>query len=163
MGIVNLNYRDCKLMETIETDVDEAWVMEMHYPIGAQYADLIGSGSLVGFANEVLKATEQFRAKRDAALAVIAAKTIALRDYKRVSRAKPIKRETKAMQVIERYIKRKPGATRGEIIIKALDKFSAGISASSVGYSIKALVDQGRVRYTGSTGYRKYFIVEAKP
>lgn len=150
-------------METIETDVDEAWVMEMHYPIGAQYADLIGSGSLVGFANEVLKATEQFRAKRDAALAVIAAKTIALRDYKRVSRAKPIKRETKAMQVIERYIKRKPGATRGEIIIKALDKFSAGISASSVGYSIKALVDQGRVRYTGSTGYRKYFIVEAKP
>ena len=137
--------------------------MEMHYPVGSQYADLIGSGSLVGFANEILKATAQFRAKRDAALAVIAAKTIALRDYKRISRAKPIKRETKAMQVIERYIKRKPGATRGEIIIKALDKFSAGISVSSVGYSIKALVDQGRVRYTGSTGYRKYFIVEAKP
>ena len=150
MGIVNLKYRDCKLME-------------MHYPIGSQNADLIGSGALVGFADEILKATAQFRAKRDAALAVIAAKTIALRDYKRISRAKPIKRETKAMQVIERYIKRKPGATRGEIIIKALDKFSAGISASSVGYSIKALVDQGRVRYTGSTGYRKYFIVEAKP
>jgi hypothetical protein len=150
MGIVNLKYRDCKLME-------------MHYPVGSQYADLIGSGALVGFADEILKATAQFRAKRDAALAVIAAKTIALRDYKRVSRAKPIKRETKAMQVIERYIKRKPGATRGEIIIKALDKFSAGISVSSVGYSIKALVDQGRVRYTGSTGYRKYFIVEAKP
>ena len=36
-------------------------------------------------------------------------------------------------------------------------------AVSSVGYSIKALVDQGRVRYTGSTGYRKYFIVEAKP
>ena len=137
--------------------------MEMHYPVGSQYADLIGNGSLVGFANEILKATVQFRAKRDAALSIIAAKTIALREYKRVSRAKPVKRETKAMQVIERYIRRKPGATRGEIIIKALDKFSAGISASSVGYSIKALVDQGRVRYTGSTGYRKYFIVEAKP
>jgi predicted HTH transcriptional regulator len=137
--------------------------MEMHYPVGSQYADLIGGGSLVGFANEILKATVQFRAKRDAALAIIAAKTIALREYKRVSRAKPVKRETKAMQVIERYIRRKPGATRGEIIIKALDKFSAGISASSVGYSIKALVDQGRVRYIGSTGYRKYFIVEAKP
>ena len=150
-------------METIETDVDEAWVMEMHYPIGAQYADLIGNGSLVGFAEAILKATEQFRVKRDAMLAVIAAKTIALRDYKRASRAKPVKRETLAMKVIEKYIKRKPGATRGEIIIKALDKFNAGISASSVGYSIKALVDQGRVSYTGSTGYRKYFIVEVKP
>jgi predicted HTH transcriptional regulator len=148
MGIVNLNYRDCKLME-------------MHYPVGSQYADLIGSGALVGFADEILKATAQFRAKRDATLAVIAAKTIALRDYKRISRAKPIKRETKAMQVIERYIKRKPGATRGEIIIKGLDKFD--IAASTVGYSIKALVDQGRIRYIGPTGYRKYFIVEAKP
>ena len=140
--------------------VEEPVVYKTHYPIGAQYADLTGTGSLLGFADEILKATEQFRAKRDAALAVIAAKTIALRDYKRISRAKPIKRETKAMQVIERYIKRKPGATRGEIILKALDRFSAGISASSVGYSIKALVDQGRVRYTGSTGYRKYFINE---
>lgn len=148
MGTVNLKYRDCKLME-------------MHYPLGSQYADLIGSGTLVGFADEILKATAQFRAKRDAALAVIAAKTIALREYKRVSRAKPVKRETKAMRVIERYVKRKPGATRGEIIIKALDKFD--IAASTVGYSIKALVDQGRVTYTGPTGYRKYFIVEAKP
>lgn len=148
MGTVNLKYRDCKLME-------------MHYPLGSQYADLIGSGALVGFADEILKATAQFRAKRDAALAVIAAKTIALREYKRVSRAKPVKRETKAMRVIERYVKRKPGATRGEIIIKALDKFD--IAASTVGYSIKALVDQGRVTYTGPTGYRKYFIVEAKP
>ena len=148
MGIVNLKYRDCKLME-------------MHYPVGSQYADLIGDGSLVGFANEILKATVAFRAKRDAALALIAYKTIALREYKRVSRAKPVKRETKAMQVIERYIRRKPGATRGEIIIKALDKFD--IAASTVGYSIKALVDQGRITYTGPTGYRKYFIVEAKP
>jgi hypothetical protein len=145
MGIVNLNYRDCKLME-------------MHYPIGAQYADLIGNGALVGFADEILKATEQFRAKRDAALAVIAAKTIALREYKRVSRAKPVKRETLAMKAIERYIKRKPGATRGAIIIKGLDKFD--IAASTVGYSIKALVDQGRIRYIGPTGYRKYFINE---
>lgn len=150
MGIVNLKYRDCKLME-------------MHYPVGSQYSALIGKGSLVGFADEILKSTATFRAKRDAAIALTTVKTVALREYKRVSRAKPIKRETKAMQVIERYIKRKPGATRGEIIIKALDKFSAGISVSSVGYSIKALVDQGRVRYTGSTGYRKYFIVEAKP
>jgi hypothetical protein len=148
MGIVNLKYRDCKLME-------------MHYPVGSQYADLIGNGSLVGFANEILKATVQFRAKRDATLAVIAAKTIALREYKRVSRAKPVKRETLAMKAIEKYIKRKPGATRGAIIIKGLDKFD--IAASTVGYSIKALVDQGRVRYLGSTGYRKYFIVEAKP
>jgi hypothetical protein len=148
MGIVNLNYRDCKLME-------------MHYPVGSQYADLIGSGALVGFADEILKATAQFRAKRDATLAVIAAKTIALREYKRVSRAKPVKRETLAMKAIERYIKRKPGATRGAIIIKGLDKFD--IAASTVGYSIKALVDQGRIRYIGPTGYRKYFIVEAKP
>jgi len=134
--------------------------MKMHPPIGAQYSGLIGKGSLAGFADEILKSTATFRAKRDAALVVITAKTLALRDYKRISRAKPIKRETKAMQVIERYVRRKPGATRGEIIIKALDKFSAGISVSSVGYSIKALVDQGRVRYTGSTGYRKYFINE---
>jgi predicted HTH transcriptional regulator len=62
------------------------------------------------------------------------------------------------MKVIERYIKRKPGATRGEIIIKALDKFD--IAASTVGYSIKALVDQGRITYTGPTGYRKYSINE---
>ena len=145
MGTVNLKYRDCKLME-------------MHYPVGSQYADLTGTGSLVGFADEILKATEAFRAKRDAALALIAYKTIALREYKRASRAKPVKRETKAMKVIERYIKRKPGATRGEIIIKALDKFD--IAASTVGYSIKALVDQGRITYTGPTGYRKYSINE---
>ena len=138
--------------------VEEPVVYEMHYPIGAQYADLTGTGSLLGFADEILKATEQFRAKRDAALAVIAAKTIALREYKRVSRAKPVKRETLAMKAIERYIKRKPGATRGAIIIKGLDKFD--IAASTVGYSIKALVDQGRIRYIGPTGYRKYFINE---
>ena len=141
--------------------VEEPVVYKMHYPMGAQYADLTGTGSLLGFADEILKATEQFRAKRDAALAVIAAKTIALREYKRVSRAKPVKRETLAMKAIERYIKRKPGATRGAIIIKGLDKFD--IAASTVGYSIKALVDQGRIRYIGPTGYRKYFIVEAKP
>ena len=140
--------------------VEEPVVYKTHYPIGAQYADLTGTGVLLGFADEILKATEQFRAKRDAALALIAYKTIALREYKRVSRAKPVKRETLAMKAIERYIKRKPGATRGAIIIKALDKFSAGISASTVGYSIKALVDQGRIRYIGPTGYRKYFINE---
>lgn len=138
--------------------VEEPVVYKTHYPMGAQYADLTGTGSLLGFADEILKATEQFRAKRDAALAVIAAKTIALREYKRVSRAKPVKRETLAMKAIERYIKRKPGATRGAIIIKGLDKFN--IAASTVGYSIKALVDQGRVRYIGPTGYRKYFINE---
>jgi hypothetical protein len=138
--------------------VEEPVVYKTHYPIGAQYADLIGSGALVGFADEILKATAQFRAKRDATLAVIAAKTIALREYKRVSRAKPVKRETLAMKAIERYIKRKPGATRGAIIIKGLDKFD--IAASTVGYSIKALVDQGRIRYIGPTGYRKYFINE---
>ena len=138
--------------------VEEPVVYKTHYPIGAQYADLTGTGALLGFADEILKATEQFRAKRDAALAVIAAKTIALREYKRVSRAKPVKRETLAMKAIERYIKRKPGATRGAIIIKGLDKFD--IAASTVGYSIKALVDQGRIRYIGPTGYRKYFINE---
>lgn len=138
--------------------VEEPVVYKTHYPIGAQYADLTGTGSLLGFADEILKATEQFRAKRDAALAVIAAKTIALREYKRLSRAKPVKRETLAMKAIERYIKRKPGATRGAIIIKGLDKFD--IAASTVGYSIKALVDQGRIRYIGPTGYRKYFINE---
>jgi hypothetical protein len=138
--------------------VEEPVVYKTHYPIGAQYADLTGTGVLLGFADEILKATEQFRAKRDAALAVIAAKTIALREYKRVSRAKPVKRETLAMKAIERYIKRKPGATRGAIIIKGLDKFD--IAASTVGYSIKALVDQGRIRYIGPTGYRKYFINE---
>ena len=138
--------------------VEEPVVYKTHYPIGAQYADLTGTGTLLGFADEILKATEQFRAKRDAALAVIAAKTIALREYKRVSRAKPVKRETLAMKAIERYIKRKPGATRGAIIIKGLDKFD--IAASTVGYSIKALVDQGRIRYIGPTGYRKYFINE---
>jgi hypothetical protein len=144
----------------MEAVVEEPVVYKLHYPVGSQYADLTGTGSLVGFADEILKATEAFRAKRDAALALIAYKTIALREYKRASRAKPVKRETKAMKVIERYIRRKPGATRGEIIIKALDKFSAGISASSVGYSIKALVDQGRITYTGPTGYRKYSINE---
>lgn len=138
--------------------VEEPVVYKTHYPMGAQYAALTGTGSLLGFADEILKATEQFRAKRDAALAVIAAKTIALREYKRVSRAKPVKRETLAMKAIERYIKRKPGATRGAIIIKGLDKFD--IAASTVGYSIKALVDQGRIRYIGPTGYRKYFINE---
>lgn len=141
-----------------EPVVEEPVVYKLHYPVGSQYADLTGTGSLVGFSDEILKATEAFRAKRDAALALIAYKTIALREYKRVSRAKPVKRETKAMKVIERYIKRKPGATRGEIIIKALDKFD--IAASTVGYSIKALVDQGRITYTGPTGYRKYSINE---
>jgi hypothetical protein len=144
-----------------EPVVEEPVVYKLHYPVGSQYANLIGIGSLLGFADEILKATVTFRAKRDAALVVITAKTLALRDYKRISRAKPIKRETKAMQVIERYIKRKPGATRGEIILKALDKFNAGVSTSTVGYSIKALVDQGRITYTGPTGYRKYFIVGA--
>jgi len=135
--------------------------MKMHPPIGAQYSGLIGKGSLAGFSDEILKSTATFRAKRGAALVVITAKTLALRDYKRISRAKPIKRETLAMKVIERYIKRKPGATRGEIILKALDKFNAGVSTSTVGYSLKALVDQGRISYIGPTGYRKYFIVGA--
>lgn len=141
---------------------EEPVVYKLHYPVGSQYSGLIGKGSLLGFADEILNIAKNHKEFRDREATARKDRTVENRDYKRESRAKPIKRETLAMKAMEKYIKKHPGATRGELIVKALDKFNVGVSTSTVGYSLKALVDQGRIRYTGgSTSYRNYFIVEA--
>jgi hypothetical protein len=80
-----------------------------------------------------------------------------MREYKRESRARPTKRMTEAMRDIVKYITKKPGAQRRELLEKALGGHI--ISPSSLGGSLKALVDQKIITGNGRTTNRKFYLV----
>ena len=129
----------------------------MIWPVGSQYADLTGKGSLVGIADEILSINKLNRQKRDSAQRIRLMRTVEMRDYKRESRARPSKRMTEAMRDIVKYISKKPGAQRRELLEKALGGHI--ISPSSLGGSLKALVDQKIITGNGRTTNRKFYLV----
>jgi hypothetical protein len=122
------------------------------YPCGAQYQHRLNH--LYGMAADILESVESFSRKKVAEVNI--KKTESQRDYKRASRAKPIKRETEAMRLILKYITIHPGSTRGCFIDKALRGII--ISEATVGYSVKALLDQKAIYSTGSQSHRRYYI-----
>ena len=124
------------------------------YPCGAQYQDRLNH--LYGMAADILESVESFTRKKNVAAEVNTARTLSKRDYKRASRAKPIKRETEAMRLILKYITIHPGSTRGCFIDKALRGII--ISEATVGYSVKALLDQKAIKFTGAQNHRRYYI-----
>jgi hypothetical protein len=129
----------------------------MTWPVGSQYVDLTGKGSLVGIADEILGINKLNRQKRDSAQRIRLMRTVEMREYKRESRARPTKRMTEAMRDIVKYITKKPGAQRRELLEKALGGHI--ISPSSLGGSLKALVDQNIITGNGRTTNRKFYIV----
>ena len=131
----------------------------MRYPVGSQYADLTGKGSLAGIAEEILEANKLNRQKRESATRIRMMRTVEMREYKRESRARPTKRMTEAMRDIVKYITKKPGAQRRELLEKALGGHI--ISPSSLGGSLKALVDQKIITGNGRTTNRKFYIIGA--
>ena len=128
----------------------------MRYPVGSQYADLTGKGSLAGIAEEILEANKLNRQKRESATRIRMMRTVEMREYKRESRARPTKRMTEAMRDIVKYITKKPGAQRRELLEKALGGHI--ISPSSLGGSLKALVDQKIITGNGRTTNRKFYL-----
>lgn len=87
-------------------------------------------------------------------------RTVEMRDYKRQSRSRQVKRMTAAMMDIIQYVKHKPGAQRRELLERALG--GRIISPSSLGGSLKALVDQGILETNGFTVNRKFYIKGSK-
>ena len=122
------------------------------YPCGAQYQHRLNH--LYGMAADILESVESFSRKKVAEVNI--KKTESQRDYKRASRAKPIKRETEAMRLILKYITIHPGSTRGCFIDKALRGII--ISEATVGYSVKALLDQKAIYSTGAQNHRRYYV-----
>lgn len=129
----------------------------MNWPVGSQYVDLTGKGSLVGIADEILSINELNRQKQESAQRIRLMRTVEMREYKRESRARPSKRMTEAMRDIVKYITKNPGAQRRELVEKALGGHI--ISPSSLGGSLKALVDQKIITGNGRTTSRKFYLV----
>ena len=130
--------------------------MNYHYPMGSQYADMVGIGSLAGFADEIITAVKISIKNRELVDNLRFMRTVEMREYIRESRAKPTKRMTEAMRDIVAYITDHPGAQRRELLEKAVR--GRLISPSSLGGSLKALVEQKLIKGNGRTTNRKFYL-----
>ncbi len=135
--------------------------MRLHYPIGAQYHDIIGKGSLVGMADDLCRTCKSYKDWVVSETAAKKARTAKMRIYKRESRAKPVKRMTLAMLDIIKYIKRNPGTRRADLLNVNLGG-KCNVSTSSLGDNLAALVRQGFLNTNGLTQNRRYYVVEDK-
>lgn len=135
--------------------------MEHYYPVGGQYCKLTGKGSLAGIADDILNISKNHRERKDREAIARKARTVEMRDYKRESRAKPIKRMTMAMLDIIKYVKKNPGARRADLLNVYLGG-KCNVSTSSLGDNLSALVRQGFLNTNGLTQNRRYYIVEDK-
>lgn len=130
--------------------------MKQHYPVGGQYFDLTGKGSLVGIADDILNISKNHRDRKERESIARTMRTVEMRDYKRESRAKPIKRMTMAMLDIIKYIKKWPGTRRSDLLNKPLGGDT--ISPSSLGASLAALVQRGMLQTNGFTHNRRFYV-----
>ena len=121
---------------------------------------MTGKGSLLGIADDVLNITKRNRLQWEETERLKLMRTVEMRDYKRQSRSRQVKRMTAAMMDIIQYVKHKPGAQRRELLERALG--GRIISPSSLGGSLKALVDQGILETNGFTVNRKFYIKGSK-
>ena len=134
--------------------------MKQHYPVGAQYQDTIGKGSLAGIADDILNIAKNYKAAMEREATARKARTVEMRDYKRESRAKPVKRMTIAMLDIIAYVKKNPGTKRCDLLNVNLGG-KCNVSTSSLGDNLAALVRQGFLNTNGLTQNRRYYIIEA--
>jgi hypothetical protein len=130
--------------------------MKHYYPVGGQYCKLTGKGSLAGIADDILNISKNHRERKERESIARAMRTVEMRDYKRESRAKPIKRMTMAMLDIIKYIKKWPGTSRSDLLNKPLGGDT--ISPSSLGASLAALVQRGMLETNGFTKNRRFFV-----
>ena len=121
---------------------------------------MTGKGSLVGIADDILNISKNHRDRKEREAIARTMRTVEMRDYKRQSRSRQVKRMTAAMMDIIQYVKHKPGAQRRELLERALG--GRIISPSSLGGSLKALVDQGILETNGFTVNRKFYIKGSK-
>lgn len=133
--------------------------MKHHYPVGGQYCKLTGKGSLVGIADDLCSVSKSYKDWVASETTARKARTAEMRDYKRESRAKPVKRMTLAMMDIIKYVKRNPGTRRADLLNVHLGGKS-NVSTSSLGDNLAALVRQGFLNTNGLTQNRRYFINE---
>jgi len=129
----------------------------MNYPVGSQYADLTGKGSLVGIADEILGIGKLNRQKRESAERMRLLRTDEMKSYRMERHVNPTQRMTEVMKDILKYITKRPGAQRRELLEKALG--GRIISPSSLGFSLKSLVDQNLITGNGRTTNRKFYII----
>jgi len=135
--------------------------MEHYYPVGGQYCKLTGKGSLAGIADDILNISKNHRERKDREAIARTMRTVEMRDYKRESRAKPVKRMTAAMLDIIAHVKRNPGTRRDDLLNVYLGG-KCNVSTSSLGDNLSALVRQGFLNTNGLTQNRRYYIVEDK-
>ncbi len=133
--------------------------MKHYYPVGGQYCKLTGKGSLAGIADDILNISKNHRERKERESIARTMRTVEMRDYKRDSRAKPIKRMTLAMLDIIGHVKRNPGARRADLLNVPLAGKS-NVSTSSLGDNLSALVKQGFLNTNGLTQNRRYYINE---
>ena len=133
--------------------------MRLHYPIGTQYADVIGKGSLAGMADEILNMEVRHLEMVDREVAEKKAGRAAARKVRENKRDRPDKKMTLAMQDIIKYIKKHPGTRRADLLNVYLGG-KCNVSTSSLGDNLSALVRQGFLHTNGLTQNRRYFITE---
>ena len=131
--------------------------MRLHYPIGTQYHASIGKGSLAGMADEILDIAKNYKAAMEREALARKARTVENRDYKRESRARPVKRMTMAMLDIIAYVKKNPGTKRCDLLNVYLGG-KCNVSTSSLGDNLAALVRQGYLHNNGLTQNRRYYV-----
>ena len=129
----------------------------MTYPVGSQYFDLTGKGSLVGIADEILGIGKLNRQKRESADRMRLLRTDEMKSYRLDRHTNPTQRMTEVMKDILKYITKRPGVQRRELLEKALG--GRIISPSSLGFSLKSLVDQNLITGNGRTTNRKFYII----
>lgn len=129
----------------------------MNWPVGSQYVDLTGKGSLVGIADEILGIGKLNRQKRESAERMRLLRTDEMKSYRMERHVNPTQRMTEVMKDILKYITKRPGAQRRELLEKALG--GRIISPSSLGFSLKSLVDQNLITGNGRTTNRKFYII----
>jgi hypothetical protein len=120
---------------------------------------MTGKGSLVGMVDEILNIAKNYQDSLDREATARKARTVEMRDYKRESRARPVKRMTLAMLDIIAYVKRNPGTKRCDLLNIHLG--GKTVSTSTLGDNLAALVRQGHLHNNGLTQNRRYYIVEA--
>ena len=132
----------------------------MTYPVGAQYFDVTGRGSLVGIADEILDIHKLNRQKRESADRMKLVRATEMLKYKIDRRIRPSKKMTEAMVDMVEHIKANPGTKRKELY----DKMLGGrlISPSSIGSNLKLLLDRKIIRTNNAaqTQNRKFFYIE---
>jgi hypothetical protein len=120
---------------------------------------MTGKGSLAGLADDLCAIVLSYKERVAIEATARKARTVEMRDYKRESRARPVKRMTLAMLDIIAYVKRNPGTRRADLLNIHLG--GKTVSTSSLGDNLAALVRQGHLHSNGLTQNRRYYIVEA--